>query len=119
MDLDIALPIVFAVAIHNIPEGIAVSVPIYQATGSRKKSFWYSFLSGMAEPVGALVGYLFLSSFWTPVMNALLLAFVSGIMIYISFDELLPGTEKYGHHHLGVGGVVAGMAVMSMSLLFL
>ena len=119
MDLDIALPIVFAVAIHNIPEGIAVSVPIYQATGSRKKSFWYSFLSGMAEPVGALVGYLFLSSFWTPVMNALLLAFVSGIMIYISLDELLPGTEKYGHHHLGVGGVVAGMAVMSMSLLFL
>lgn len=113
------MPIVFAIAIHNIPEGIAVSVPIYHSTGSRRKSFWYSFLSGMAEPVGALVGFLFLRSFWTPSLNALLLAFVSGIMIYISFDELLPGTEKYGHHHLGVGGVVAGMAIMAMSLLLL
>ena len=118
-NIDIALPIVFAIAIHNIPEGIAVSVPIYHSTGSRRKSFWYSFLSGMAEPVGALVGFLFLRSFWTPSLNALLLAFVSGIMIYISFDELLPGTEKYGHHHLGVGGVVAGMAIMAMSLLLL
>lgn len=117
--IDIALPIVFAVAIHNIPEGMAVSVPIYHATGSREKAFWYSFLSGMAEPVGALVGFFFLQPFWTPAMNALLLAFVSGIMIYISFDELLPGTEKYGHHHLGIGGVVAGMAVMAMSLLLL
>ena len=77
-NIDIALPIVFAIAIHNIPEGIAVSVPIYHSTGSRRKSFWYSFLSGMAEPVGALVGFLFLRSFWTPSLNALLLAFVSG-----------------------------------------
>lgn len=117
--LDIALPIVLAIAIHNIPEGIAVSVPIYHATGSRRKAFWYSFLSGMAEPVGALVGVLFLLPFWTPVLNAWLLAFVSGIMIYISFDELLPGTERYGHHHLGVLGVVLGMAVMAVSLLLL
>lgn len=119
MNIDIALPIVFAVAIHNIPEGIAVSVPIYHATGSRRKAFWYSFFSGMAEPIGALVGFLFLQPFWTPSINALLLSFVSGIMIYISFDELLPGTEKYGHHHLGIGGVVLGMALMALSLLLL
>ena len=73
----------------------------------------------MAEPVGALVGVLFLLPFWTPALNAWLLAFVSGIMIYISFDELLPGTERYGHHHLGVLGVVLGMAVMAISLLLL
>lgn len=118
-NIDIALPIVFAIAIHNIPEGMAVSVPIYQATGSRKKAFIYSFLSGMAEPVGAVVGFLFLSAFWTPSVNALVLSFVSGIMVYISFDELLPGTEKYGHHHLGVAGIVAGMAIMALSLLIL
>lgn len=118
-NLDIAIPIMFAIAIHNIPEGIAVSVPIYHATGSRRKAFWYSFLSGMAEPVGALVGFLFLLPFWTPEINAALLAFVSGIMVYISFDELLPGMEQYGHHHIGILGVVSGMFVMAVSLLLL
>ena len=118
-NIEVALPIVFAIAIHNIPEGIAVSVPIYHATNSRKKAFAYSFLSGMAEPVGALLGFLFLAPFWSDTLNAYLLAFVSGIMVYISFDELLPGTEKYGHHHWGIGGVIAGMAVMAGSLLLL
>ena len=117
--LDVAVPIVVAVAIHNIPEGIAVSVPIFHATGSKKKALKYSFLSGLAEPVGGLVGFMLLMTFWTPTVNALLLAFVSGIMIYISFDELLPGTERYGHHHCGIGGVVCGMAVMAASLLLL
>ena len=65
------------------------------------------------------MGFLFLLPFWTPVVNALLLAFVSGIMVFISFDELLPGTEKYGHHHLGIIGVVTGMAVMAVSLLLM
>ena len=118
-DMEIAIPIVFAIAIHNIPEGIAVSVPIYHATGSRKKAFIYSFLSGMAEPIGALVGFLFLMPIWSPTLNAALLSFVSGIMIYISFDELLPGTEKYGHHHLGIIGVISGFALMAGSLLLL
>lgn len=118
-DVDLALPIMFAIAIHNIPEGIAVSVPIYHASGSRRKAFWYSALSGIAEPVGALCGYLFLRPFWTAELNAFLLAFVSGIMVYISFDELLPGTEKYGHHHWGIAGVISGMAIMALSLLIL
>lgn len=118
-DMEIAIPIVFAIAIHNIPEGIAVSVPIYHATGNRKKAFFYSFLSGMAEPVGALIGFLFLAPIWSPTLNAAILAFVSGIMIYISFDELLPGTEKYGHHHIGLAGVVLGFMLMAGSLLLL
>ncbi len=118
-NMEIAIPIMVAIAIHNIPEGIAVSVPIFYATGNRKKAFVYSFLSGMAEPIGALVGYLFLRTIWTPSLNAALLAFVSGIMIYISFDELLPGTEKYGHHHLGIIGVILGFAIMAGSLILL
>ena len=117
IDLDVALPIMIAIAIHNIPEGIAVSIPIYHATGSRKRAFWLSFASGMAEPLGAVVGFFFLQTIWTPEINALLLAFISGIMIYISYDELLPNTEKYGHHHLGVFGIVLGMAIMAISLL--
>ena len=118
-NMEIAIPIVFAIAIHNIPEGIAVSVPIYHATQDRKKAFIYSFLSGMAEPVGALLGFIFLAPIWSPTLNATMLAFVSGIMIYISFDELLPGTEKFGHHHLGLFGVILGFALMAGSLLFI
>jgi len=95
-NIDIAIPIVIAIAIHNIPEGIAVSVPIYQATGSHKKAFWYSLLSGMAEPVGALIGFLFLLPFWTPTIHALLLAFVSGIEIMDTDSQChqYPGTMQ-------------------------
>lgn len=115
----LAVPIMVAIAIHNIPEGIAVSVPIFHATGKRRRAFWLSFLSGMAEPLGALVGFLFLLPFWTPVVGSAVLSFISGIMIYISFDELLPNTERFGHHHLGITGVVLGMAVMASTLLIL
>ena len=115
--LDVALPIVVAIAIHNIPEGIAVSVPIYHSTGSRKKALRYSVLTGLAEPIGALFGMLFLLPFWTPAVGAFMLAAVAGIMVYISFDELLPGAEEYGHHHFAIGGVIVGMVIMAFSLL--
>lgn len=117
--LDLALPIVIAIAIHNIPEGIAVSVPIYHATGDRKKALHYSFLSGLAEPVGAAFGALFLLPLWSPVLSALLMAFVAGIMVYISIDELLPNSERYGHHHYAMTGVVSGMVLMAASLLLM
>jgi len=115
--LDVAIPIALAIAIHNIPEGIAVSVPIYQATGSKKKAFWYSFLSGLAEPVGALVAIVILLPFWSPVINGAVLAAVSGIMVFISIDELLPGAERFGQHHLSISGFIAGMLIMAVSLL--
>lgn len=112
----VAVPVVLAIAMHNIPEGIAVSVPVYQATGSRKKAFAYSFLSGLSEPLGALVGYLVL----LPVMNdtvfGVLFAGVAGIMVFISFDELLPAAREYGEHHLSIYGLIGGMAVMAISL---
>ena len=113
---DIALPIVFAIAVHNIPEGVAISVPIYHATGKRSKAIWFSLLSGLAEPVGALIGGLVLLSFWTPAINGIVLAAVAGIMVYISFDELLPSAHSYGHHHAAIGGVVLGFAIMAVSL---
>jgi len=114
--LDVAIPITIAIAIHNIPEGIAVAVPIYHATGSRRKAFWYSFFSGLAEPFGALIAYLFLIQFWSPMLNGIVLAAVSGIMIFISLDELLPSAEKYGKHHISIMGLVAGMLLMAFSL---
>lgn len=113
----VAIPIVAAIAIHNIPEGIAVSVPIYQATGSRRKAFRYSFLSGLAEPVGALIGWLILMPVMNDVVFGLIFASVAGIMVFISFDELLPAAREYGEHHLSIYGLIAGMAVMAVSLL--
>lgn len=112
----LAIPIVFAIAIHNIPEGIAVSVPIYYATGDKKKAFLYSFVSGLSEPVGALVGYLILLPIMSDTVYGILFAAVAGIMVFISIDELLPSAQEYGEHHLSIYGMVGGMAVMALSL---
>jgi ZIP family zinc transporter len=116
----LGIGIAIAIAIHNIPEGLAVSAPIYYATGSRRKAFWISLASGMAEPLGALVGYVFLRSVLTDTVLGLVFASVAGVMIYICFDELLPTAQRLAsHHHLLIGGVLAGMAVMSISLVLL
>ncbi|WP_147566719.1 zinc transporter ZupT [Clostridium tyrobutyricum] len=113
----IAITIAVAIAIHNIPEGIAVSVPVYFATGNRKKAFIYSFLSGLSEPLGALIGYLILMPFISDLTFGILFAAVAGIMVFISIDELLPSAQKYGEHHLSIYGLMVGMAVMAISLL--
>ena len=117
--IEIGIAVAIAVAIHNIPEGIAVSVPIYYATSNRKKAFWYSFASGLAEPVGALLAYLLLMPFLSPMLMECTFAIVAGIMIYISLDELLPAAHQYGHSHLVIYGLVAGMAIMALSLILL
>lgn len=114
---EIAIPIVAAIAIHNIPEGIAVSVPIYQATGSKKKAFLYSFVSGLAEPIGALIGWLVLMPIMSDTVFGIIFAAVAGIMVFISVDELLPSAREYGEHHLSIYGLIAGMMVMAVSLL--
>ncbi len=116
-DPALGISIAVAIAIHNVPEGIAVSVPLYYATGSKKKAFMYSFLSGLSEPVGALVGYGLFYRFFNDVTFGLLFASVAGIMVFISLDELLPTAEKYGEHHLAIYGLIFGMGVMALSLL--
>jgi zinc transporter, ZIP family len=115
-DPALGISIAVAIAIHNIPEGIAVSTPIYYATGSRKKAFLYSFLSGLAEPVGALLGYFLLMNLFSEAMFGMIFAGVAGIMVYISLDELLPTAEEYGEHHVAIFGLIGGMVVMAVSL---
>ena len=114
---ELAIPIVFAIAIHNIPEGIAVSVPVFYATGSKGKAFVYSFVSGLAEPIGAIIGYLLLMPFINDTLNGIIFSVVAGIMVFISIDELLPSAHEYGEHHLAVYGLVAGMLIMAVSLI--
>jgi len=111
--------IALAIAIHNIPEGISVSVPIFYATGDRKKAFAYSFLSGIAEPIGAVIGFLILLPFLSENLLVLLLGFVAGIMVYISLDELLPIAHGYGNSHVVIVGIILGMFIMAVSLLLL
>ncbi|WP_413926844.1 zinc transporter ZupT [Clostridioides sp. ZZV15-6598] len=116
-DATIAIPIAIAIAIHNIPEGISVSVPVYYATGDKKKAFYYSFLSGMSEPLGAIIGYVLLRNFLNDTTLGIVFAIVGGIMVFISLDELLPSAREYGEHHLSIYGLIAGMVVMAISLL--
>lgn len=121
-DPALGVAIALAVAIHNIPEGIAVSVPVYFATGDRKKAFKLSFLSGISEPVGAVLGYLILFPFiqnYNDLVMGFVFAIVAGIMVFISLDELLPTAREYGEPHYSIYGLIAGMMVMAASLLLL
>ena len=125
-DPGLGIAIAVAVALHNIPEGISVSVPIFYATGDRRKAFIYSFLSGLAEPVGAVIAYVALRFFLgdesgviPPQVMGILFGGVAGIMVYISLDELLPTSRAYGRGHDSIIGLVAGMAVMALSLLLM
>jgi ZIP family zinc transporter len=120
-DPGVGIAIAIAIAIHNIPEGISVSVPIFYATGDRKRAFWISFLSGIAEPIGALAGFALLLPFLdgNPAILPGLLAFVAGIMVYISIDELLPLAHKYGKGHVVLIGLILGMFIMALSLIML
>lgn len=118
-DSSVGIAIAIAIAIHNIPEGIAVAIPVYYATGDRGKAFKFSFLSGLAEPLGALIGYLILLPFITEGLFALVFASVAGIMVFISLDELLPAAREYGAEHHSVYGIIAGMMLMAASLLLM
>lgn len=118
-DPTLGISIAIAIAIHNIPEGIAVSVPIYYATKSKKKALIFSALSGLSEPLGALLGFFLLRSFFSETTFGIVFAMVAGIMVYISLDELLPTAEEYGKHHIAIGGLILGMLVMAVSLVLI
>lgn len=123
-DPEMGAGITFAIAIHNIPEGIAVAIPIYYATKRKGKALLYATLSGLSEPIGALLCWGIAAVFGVELTGGgpafpLVLAAVAGIMIYISLDELLPTAEKYGKHHIAIAGVIGGMAIMGASLLIM
>jgi len=115
-DVRLGVAIAVAIAIHNIPEGLAVSAPVYAATGSRSKAFLWSFLSGLAEPAGAIVAAVLLLPFLNATVLGLMLSVVAGIMVFIALDELVPVARSFGQEHLSILGVVVGMAVMAASL---
>ena len=118
-DPALGIAIAIAIAIHNIPEGIAVAVPIKYATGSKLKAVSLAFASGLTEPLGGLIAYLFFMQVFYEGLFGILFASVGGVMIYISFHTLLPTAAKYGEHSTVMKGLFSGMAVMAVSLLFI
>jgi len=118
-DPQIGIALAIAVALHNIPEGIAVSVPVYYATKSKAKAFRLSFLSGLAEPAGAVIGYLLLAQFLDHFVLGILFAMVAGVMVFLAIDTLLPTARNSARGHLSVYGFIAGVAVMAASLVLL
>ncbi|MFI3295425.1 MAG: zinc transporter ZupT [Rikenellaceae bacterium] len=118
-DPQIGVAIAGAIAIHNIPEGIAVAIPIFIATGSRRRAFFSSFLSGLAEPIGAVVGYMILMPFMSDTLLGVVFGGVAGIMVYISLDELLPAAQQWGEHHISIWGLIVGMAIMASGVIIL
>lgn len=113
----LGIAIAAAISIHNIPEGIATAVPIYFSTGNGKKAFFVSVLSGIAEPVGAVIGYVLLRPFFNDMVFGVLFGFVAGIMVFISVEELLPMAREYEKSKVTIIGFAAGMAIIAVSLL--
>ncbi|MFQ5820037.1 MAG: zinc transporter ZupT [Candidatus Heimdallarchaeota archaeon] len=119
VSIKIGILLAIAVSMHNIPEGISVSFPIYWATGDRLEALKLSFLSGLAEPLGALIGGVILLQFLNETVLGLTIALVAGIMIFLSFDELLPVAHKHGESHAASIGVISGMIIMVITLILL
>jgi ZIP family zinc transporter len=117
--INLGIVLAFAIALHNIPEGIAVAVPVYICTGDKKKAFRWSFISGMSEPLGAILTWLVLWPFINDYFLSAMLGAVGGIMIYISLDELLPASQSLGKEHISILGIISGMFVMAISLIII
>lgn len=117
-DTTLGIAVTFAIALHNIPEGIAIAMPIYFATKSRAEAIKYSFLSGMAEPLGALIAFICLKPFINELILGIIFALVCGIMLYISFAELIPSSRKYGYTRLSLASIFLGVSIMPITHLF-
>jgi zinc transporter, ZIP family len=118
-DLRLGIPVAIAIAIHNIPEGLACSIPLYCATSDRKKACWFSFAAGMTEPLGAIIAILLLYPFLNDWLLAATSSLVAGIMVFLSFDELIPIANRYGSEHLTNIGIIAGFLVMMAGLILM
>lgn len=113
---EVGIPLAVAIALHNIPEGISIAIPVYYATGSRGLAVGVSFLSGLAEPLGAMIGYWVLSPYLSPSVFGAVFGLIAGVMVFLALDELLPAAKRYAKGHETVYGLVAGMATLALSL---
>ena len=112
----VGMTLAAAIAIHNIPEGVAIAIPVYYATGDRKLAVLATCGSALAEPAGALLGYLILAPFLSPVVYGVTFGMIAGAMVFLALDELLPEAKRYSKGHETTYGMVIGMAALALSL---
>lgn len=115
-DLNLALNLILAISMHNIPEGIIVATSVFLATNNQKKALWASFLSGLAEPLGGIIGYYTFNYAFHQYSTGLMFCFISGMMIFLSLEQLLPEARKMHDSHLISYGVIIGMALMALTI---
>ena len=104
-----------AISFHNIPEGISIAIPIYFSTKSKRKAFFYTLLSGLSEPLGALIAYLFLANHINNFMMSIIFAIIAGIMMHISIYELLNESLQYKKKFLTFIFFIIGFLFMMAS----
>lgn len=109
-------PLAFAIAVHNIPEGISIAAPIYFATQNKRLTVLACLISGLAEPLGAVMGYFILKPFLSPEIFGWVFGIIAGAMVFLAMDELLPAAKRYSDGHETVYGLVGGMGVIAISL---
>ncbi|MDO5652326.1 MAG: zinc transporter ZupT [Moraxella sp.] len=112
----VGAPLALAIAVHNIPEGISIAAPIYFATQNKGLTVFACLISGLAEPLGAILGYFILMPFMSDMVFGAVFGFIAGVMVFLALDELLPAAKRYSAGHETVYGLVGGMVMMAMSL---
>ena len=116
-NITLGIPLAVAIAIHNLPEGIAIGLPMYHATGKRRYAMLFSFLAGISGPIGAIIGFVIIKIFMPQMAIGILFSIVAGIMVYISLDTLMPTAREYGENHDVMAGIFAGMFFIGIGLL--
>ena len=116
-DMNLGIQLGLAIMLHNIPEGISIAVPIYYSTGSKLKAFKATFISGVAEPFGAILAFIFLKNYVSELMISIVLIIVAGLMITLSIQELLPKALKYKENKLLIIGLISGVVVVIINML--
>ena len=118
-DLSLGIKLAIAIMLHNIPEGISIAVPIYYSTGNKKLAFRNAFISGMAEPFGAILAFIFLKKYISEMMISIILIIVAGLMITLSIQELLPESLKYKENKALYLGLASGVVLVLLNILLL
>ena len=111
-NIKLGLALSLAITLHNIPEGISISIPIYYSTNSRFKAFIYTFISGISEPLGAVISYLFLSKYINNFILGIIYSIIAGMMLNIGYGELYKEAIQYNKKNAIIYSIIGGFLIV-------